>query len=134
MISQNSNSKTLFLATFSETDQWKVSLRNDQNFIIYLVHKEIEIAQQKIKENQKNADEISSPEELDASGIFCCKSSKLKVLIVNDVEILQSSGKPSYSFFLFVNPTSGGNQAAILTKLDVIFENIFFHLNGRWNE
>lgn len=31
----------------------------------------------------------------------------------------QSSGKLCYSFFLFVNPTSGGNQAAILTKLDV---------------
>ena len=44
----------------------------------------------------------------------------LKYLVSHEDEAKKSLNKPYYTFFLFVNPTSGGNQAAILTKLDVI--------------
>jgi len=66
--------------------------------------KEIEIVQHQITENQKNI-EIAHE--------------KINLSVSNDGEMGQPSGKLYYSFFLFVNPTSGGNQAAILTKLDV---------------
>lgn len=51
--------------------------------------------------------------------------------LVEDIQI-QTSKKPHYTFFLFVNPTSGGNKAAIFTKLDVKhFEPSYIYSNSQ---
>ncbi len=41
-------------------------------------------------------------------------------IMVNNITVLEENLPPRWAFFLFVNPTSGGNKASILTKLAVI--------------
>ncbi len=57
--------------------------------------------------------------ELISQVYICIDISGLKYLVSHEDEVKKSLHKPYYTFFLFVNPTSGGNQAAVLTKLDV---------------